>query len=240
MVPYIGDLEGAGFILTDSSQRAVIGVGVQWSILDKNGQRTVRNSKSHSFFTPSSAPLAKAGQRLIVLPEAFIQEPMLQKPGMVVFPPSQRLVSLFSSAAEVHAEIDSIIFGDGEIVGPNTFKLHAEIQARKDAADIVIRQVHTAAVIHLQKGNQVIAQPEAFEQQVQEFIRQVEGKLPPDHPIAGALRQLVENHAPGPVARQTTSFARDLLSSPYFRISFIHIQNVPSPPAFYRKDGQQL
>jgi len=240
IAPQINGLQNAGFVVSNNSKRTIIGIGVQWSILDKNGQRTVRNSQSHSFFTSRLEPLADAGQRLIVLPQMFIQEPKLQSTGMVVSSPSSRLAAQFSSAAEVHAEIDSIIFGDGEIVGPNKLRLHAEIMARKDAADIVIRQVHTAAAIHLQKNNHAAASQEAFEREVQEFIGQVDGKLPPDHPFAGALRELTKSHTPGPVARQTTSFAWDLLSTRYFRIVFMSIQKAPSPPAFYRKDGQQL
>ncbi len=241
IVPRVSDLQSSCFIVSNQSERTIIGIGVQWTIVDSSGKKINRPFKTHSYLAQNFAPLAAPHQRLIVMPAMFIQEPELQSnSGLIVSSPGRQFISLFSNAAQVHAEIDSIIFGDGEVAGPNALRLHAEIQARKDAADVVVRHVHASAAVFLRSSGQMPSEPPAFAQHVHEFVKQIDGQLSPDHPIAGALHQLSEPSANDLVTERAGRFAQDLLHTRHFRGVFELIQSIPSPPVFYRKDGQKL
>jgi hypothetical protein len=240
MSPSLRDLQSIGFILSNQSERPIIGIGVQWTIVDSVGQKRTLAYKSHSFIAPDFAPLAAPHQRLLVMPNMFIQEPVLRNTGLIVFSPGRRTAILFGAASEVHIEIDSIIFGDGEVIGPNALRLPAEIQARKDAADMIVRHVHTSAAVFLQGNDQAYADAATFKHRVHEFVKQLDGQLPPEHPVAAALKQLRAPSQNDPVGRHSVEFAEDLLRTQHFRGVFDYIESIPAPPVFYRKDGQRL
>src|SRR5262249_46298642 len=131
LAPETRDLRPVSFVAVNRSNKAIIGISVDWLLTDQTGKTTSPNTRSHSFLAPDFAPLAAPRESLLVLPGMFVQESPMRGRGKVVTHPSSRTVALFSSSVQVHAEIDAIIFSDGEIVGPNRSKLHAEIQDRK-------------------------------------------------------------------------------------------------------------
>jgi hypothetical protein len=64
--------------------------------------------------------------------------------GIVGSVPSEKVIRLFDGASDVNVEIDSIVFEDGEVVGPDQLHLARDIRARKSAALLVLNQVRAA------------------------------------------------------------------------------------------------
>src|SRR5262249_27038470 len=163
-----------GLVVTNKGKRAIIGLATKWYVTDKGGNVRVRPFRSHSFLAPGFEPLANANERIIVLPGMFIQERKLQSVGIIVSSPAQSTITLFSGAESVNIQIDSIIFDDGEVVGPNTLHLNAEIRAAKDASDIVARHVRTSVAMHL-KTNADPRGDSPDAKQIQAFVNKIDG-----------------------------------------------------------------
>ena len=228
-----------GFVVTNMGKRAIIGLATKWYITEPSGSVRIHTFQSHSFLSPGFEPLATSNERLIVLPGMFIQEQMLSGSGVIVASPSRSTIALFGAANTLKVEIDSIIFDDGEIVGPNSLHLNAEIQLAKDATDIVMRHVHAAAAVYLKKsGESQFTSPN--DKQVKEYLRRIDGGLPPSHVIRDALTTLSVPEAPGPTAARVARLSGTLLRTQHFAAVLEYMQSIPAPPVFYRKDGQPL
>lgn len=238
IAPQVSGLK-RGFVLSNGDVRQVVGVAVKWTVVDGTGSQQVLPFKSHSYLAPGFAPLVGFHQRLIVLPGMFIQEPLLRSQGMILSFPSKRLIDKFSTAQNVSAEIDSIIFSDGEIVGPNSLHLDSDIQGRRDAVDIVIRTVHAGAMVSMRRGAPGAATPHSATE-IDDFIHRLDGHLPDEHPIIQALKQLRHPAAADLASKAASEFSQQLIQTDHFKGMLDYIYSVPTPPTFYRKDGKPL
>lgn len=135
----------ASFVLTNLSNRAIVALSIEWSYTSEDGRTGQGFVKTSSLNTKSPAVL-KPHARLFVGPKVFVSESSTSTPHI-----GQRLEALdghlalrAANATQITATIDTIIFEDGELVGPNKSQYDAEIQSQKIAADQIASKVRSA------------------------------------------------------------------------------------------------
>lgn len=138
-------VRSVSFVLSNQTDKAIIGVAFRWILSDRTGSWVPYTLRTHSFLSPNPLPLAPPGKRLLVTPGSFFPEGVVSGQGGIVGSvPSEKVIRLFDGASDVNVEIDSIIFEDGEVVGPDQLHLARDIRARKSAALLVLKQVRAA------------------------------------------------------------------------------------------------
>jgi hypothetical protein len=203
----------AAFILTNQSNRAIVGLAVRWAYVDENGRRGLLTHQSDSFSTPNAIAVISPRSRLLVAPGVFLPESLAQSAH--IGPPLEALdgrsATDMATASEITVQIDSIIFEDGQVVGPNDSQLDAEIQGRRIAATELAKQIRNA---------------------------QSRGEEP-----TFTLRQILEKAKEAPpyrsdrISQWTLKYSRRLLKAPVFEKRLAQLENMPAPPNFYVEKG---
>jgi hypothetical protein len=140
--PRLHQLKPASFVVTNNSKRAIIGIAVEWTFTDAAGNSKKYGSRTHSFLAVDQSPLALPGTTLFVAPSLFIPELAARTTGGLIGSlPEEAVSEQISSASAIRVEIDSIVFDDGEVVGPNRLQLPEDIQDRQAAADAIVKEI---------------------------------------------------------------------------------------------------
>jgi hypothetical protein len=204
----IAALAPASFVVSNGSGKAIIGIGVKWRLVDSAGRESTYDEGTHSFLVMSQRPLAPAHGRLLAAPRTFVSEDLLLHPekGVVAVLPGDAFIARFSAAVTIHAEVDSIVFQDGEVVGPDDLGLVKSIRDRRDAAAEIVKQVESA---------------QAEGKDASEALRTVATRPPFGDPG---------------VARFERKLASELLDTRQFDSRLQYLKGIPAPPLFYRKD----
>jgi hypothetical protein len=139
-------VEQAAFVISNESDQGIIGVAVRWVIGKPNGVTASHASSTHAYLSAPATPLVEPKGRLLVTPSSFVRESILTSGGGIVGGHLSRrdIVSKFTDAEHINAEVDCIIFADGEVVGPDNLKLTDSIQDRQEALAAVLAQIHAA------------------------------------------------------------------------------------------------
>jgi hypothetical protein len=206
--PRSTNLGRASFVVSNGADKAIIGIGVKWTLTDSAGRESTYSNRSHSFQVRGGRPLALPRGQLLAGPETFVPEAILLHPegGVIGVVPDDRIIARFSGAAEIAAEVDCIIFQDGEVVGPDQLGLVNMIRDRREASQEVLKRVEQARA----KG-----------QDPTEVLHQILTT-----PILGG----------DSAARLELVFARELLHARHLDAHIEYMQSIPAPPLFYRKD----
>lgn len=207
----IAKFHPASFIVTNRSDRSVVGLVVQWVYTDRNGHQTVHKHSSDGFLIPKARVVLSPRARLLVGPGVFLPESLALSPhvGPKVDALDGRAVPGIQDASDISVQIDCVIFEDGEVVGPNQFNYDTEIQNRKIAAEQLAKQVRNA-----QASGQ---EPISVARQIIEAARETE---PPDRSDTLSLWNV--------------RFAQKLLRSPMPDAQLKAFENMPALPKFYR------
>jgi hypothetical protein len=242
-------LRSSAFVLQNKSGRAIIGVAINFVLTDEAGATTTRMLQSHSFIDPSFKPISSVGEAVLIVPPlTLVKEFVMQRRGGRIFQPAPaRMINMVATAKEIHAQIDVLIFGDGEILGDNHSQLQADIAGRKAAADIIVRQVNASDSLTLNPPNaspssKVVTQiPAQFpSQKINDVLEGIYGRLPADHPIWQALDGLKKLPRSGLTGKHIRGWLSQLQTTAFFKGIFNYIKSIPEPPVFYRKDGKPL
>lgn len=198
----------ASFVVSNGSDRSIIGIGVTWTLTDSAGRESTFSNRSHSFQVRGGRPLALPRGHLLAGPETFVPEAILLHPegGVIGVIPNDRTVSKFAGATEVRVEVDCIIFQDSEVVGPDRLGLVNMIQDRREASQEVLKRVEQARA----KG-----------QDPTEVLRQI-------------LSTPIQKGEP--VSQLEATFARELLSARRLDSHLQYMQSIPAPPLFFRRE----
>jgi hypothetical protein len=207
--PRTASLAAASVVVSSLTEKAIIGIGVQWMLTDAAGHESVYSNRTHSFLVTSGRPLALPHGRLLVGPQTFVSEAVLRNPsGGIIAPlPNDQTVTRFTKASNIRIEVDSIIFQDGEVIGPDRLGLVDAIRNRADAARAIVKQVEEAQA----KGNDP----------------------------AEALRSLVAAPIlkGDQVARFELGLANSLLRAQHPERDLGALREIPTPPLFFRKES---
>lgn len=129
---------GESFVLINGSSRAIVAITVLWQFIGEDGRQHPHTQRTDSFSVAKFVPVLPSGSKLLIAPGAFLPEWAAASPHTGVFGLSHQ------SRVYVEANLDCVIFEDGELIGPNKSHCDAEIQSRKIAAEEVVKQIYGA------------------------------------------------------------------------------------------------
>jgi hypothetical protein len=205
-------LQPVSLVLTNNSDKAIAGIEVEWVTIGSDGRERHVSSQSDNFFSRGSRAVAAAHDRLLVSPYGFLSESTVNwiKSGAG----HSGVIAGgggadFDLASQVRISLDCVVFEDGEVVGPNQRRYTDEIQARRDAANEVVQVVQSA----LKQG------------------------LQPSTVLSPLVN--VTTRRGDFVGTWKVRYAQQLLRTPYLDVVLASLENMPSPPKFYRTDGGQ-
>lgn len=208
----IAKFHPASFVITNRSDRSVVGLVVRWAYTDRDGHQRVHKYSSDGFLIPTARIVLSPGKRLLVAPGASLPESLALSPhvGSTVDALDGRAVPSMQDASEITVQIDCVIFDDGEVVGPNQSNYDIEIQNRKIAAEQLAKQVRNAQAMG--------REPISAARQIIEAAR--ERTEPPNQSDTLSLWNI--------------RFAEKLLRSPMPEAQLKALENMPALPKFYR------
>ena len=138
------DLQPSTFVVKNETDRPVIGLAFHWSLTDAEGNQETVPSFTHSYLSYDVAPLIGPHGEMMVAPGSYVPDTAMQGAGFAGTVATSNTVQKFKRASAVAVEIDSVIFADGQVVGPSPLPLVQEIKDRQLAVDLLLRQVNDA------------------------------------------------------------------------------------------------
>jgi len=121
--------EGSLQVLQNDSDRAITGLTTIWSYTDQTGK--IRK------FTESTDSYTLPGVKFT---------PVVAPHGKVLLGADPQYSGYLSTATNVQVSIDSLIYADGEIVGPDSLRFGEDIGLRFQAAQEVSRRLRLARI----------------------------------------------------------------------------------------------
>jgi len=142
--PDIADLQSSAFIVANQTDQPVVGLAVRWILSDSAGNQEPVPFFTHSYLSYDVAPVIGPRGEMMVVPGSFVPDISMQARGSLGTLAGDRTVQKFKRASAVVIEIESVIFADGQVVGPSPLPLVQEIKDRQLAVDLLLRQVNDA------------------------------------------------------------------------------------------------
>ena len=203
-------IQPTAFVVVNNSEKAIVGIALVWTSTAKQSNKHTMTSLTHSYLSARGAPLVIAHGRVFVAPDVFVPDAVMKGGGgLIGMLPTQQTLERFGSSSVISVEVDSIVFADGEVVGPNQLGLTTSIIVRSKAAELVVGSLRSA-------------------QRRGEDTAPVLDRL--SRPLPG-----VDDS----VSRQAVRLAIQLQNSRHFVAELRYLEETPTPPKFYRTDGSQ-
>jgi hypothetical protein len=131
------------FVAANNSDKPVMAMAIIWEVTTSLGHKQLHKLFSDNYLLATPHPLIPPHSAVLILPYLVL------RPGQV--PPAKTYQDSFDNwsadfrgAVEIQVHFDSVIFGDGEVGGPNVYRLDQRIMARKDAAKALVSMVRQA------------------------------------------------------------------------------------------------
>jgi hypothetical protein len=124
-------LKPLSFVVTNNSDRPIMAIVTIWNVTDSRGKTRSLKLASDSYLLAELLPVLAAHGSALVLPFQVITD---SDPRVGSDLKLERTIADFSDAVAVDVSLDSVIFQDGEVVGPNTSRMDENIRDRTQAA----------------------------------------------------------------------------------------------------------
>jgi hypothetical protein len=146
-------------VLKNESSKDIVGVAVRWVMTSRTGQSRTTMQSFDSFGTSVAArqPVIPAGTELIATPNGFQHVRVISRGGLISGFSAAGGVSTFGFgrgqlvriddldlAQHVTAMVDTVIFEDGRVIGPDESHLVDYINAMDAALKTLVRNVRDA------------------------------------------------------------------------------------------------
>jgi hypothetical protein len=131
-------------VLTNVSTNAIQALTVRWAWVDASGHKQIHDYTVDGFFINHNKVLP-AGRQLLVTP-SFVLPDSLVDSGFIG-PNSdtlQRDADAFEHSTENSVSVDTVIFEDGRVIGPDVSRTVASIQSRTAAIKAVLDNLQAA------------------------------------------------------------------------------------------------
>jgi len=205
----LAPLQRCSFFLANNSDKDVVAVDAKWSLVERDGKTNVSRFTSDSFLDVRARPVIGAHSRILVGPRIWVREDSIEdyvasQVLMAKRAELERLADRVAAANAVYVDVDSVIFADGEVAGPNSDAFDREIASRKLAADDVLGVLQDAKL----RG-----------QDPSDALRNFAEHSRDRHDSARALWR--------------KRFARQLQDAARFQGNLYYLQHLPPIPSFY-------
>lgn len=141
------------FVLLNLKDKPIMTVTTVWQYVDNTGKQESRTYYCDGYLGVPSIQVVDSGAKSLISPEGCVREqyfPQLVS-GRLIGAPFEKNKAFAAHAdliTSVSIAIDSIIFSDGEVVGPDKHKYTNEIKLRNDAMRSVVALVASVANDH--------------------------------------------------------------------------------------------
>ncbi len=163
----LSDLPSVCFWLDNHSDHSILGIATIWTLAQQDGRIRKMQFTADSFLDRLARPIVAPHSRLLIAPRMWVPEYMLpgylqndyftrfQRPSM------KKIFSELGKAKTVSVSIDTGIFSDGRIVGPNLTGFDADLLGRKSAVQTIASIVQAAGSPQAAKNKlqQLVSQP---------------------------------------------------------------------------------
>src|SRR5882724_10238026 len=140
-------LPEGSFVVINRSNKPITALVAVWSYTDIKGDWQQRRINCDGYMTQE--PVVKANDLSLITPVSYTpqdQIPGIEASGMLDSPFEFGRDNLIKSdhALPIHLYIDSIVFENGQVWGPDKFRYYIEIQDRGKAITEMVREIDLA------------------------------------------------------------------------------------------------
>jgi hypothetical protein len=132
--PEMSEVSPLSFVIANESEKGIMAIAVTWTGRDSSGASAVSKFLGDNYLLATPKPLIKSHSRALILPDEVVAEENVGLVQKGIINTLKRRVARFVSFPTVELQIDSIIFEDGEIMGPNQLGMDEVISGRRQAA----------------------------------------------------------------------------------------------------------
>lgn len=134
------------FLLTNTSQKPITAVATVWRLTDANGNIQELRFTTDSYLDTRLKPILESGKAIFIAPRVWVQSSSIAAYALSPEFASKeallaQLAQQLDAAAAVDVTVDTVMFSDGTVIGPNKRQFDLELQQRKWAANEVVRLV---------------------------------------------------------------------------------------------------
>jgi len=211
---------GAFIVLTNSDSRAINAATVLWNVVDSAGKEHKFTTTCDSFLSRDAGPVVTPGSKILIGPQTCVSEESSRHYNLAgnlgVQGSRPGLMQQLGSATGAEVSLDSIVFVDGELVGPDNRHKGTEVVARAAAARSVGQSVRRT----MAQGGDVA--------EVLAHIISTTADPPLDREAPMATFLAFQQ------AQWTRTFAQRLATSKHLDADTRHLENRPPPPVLFR------
>ncbi len=138
-------LPPGSFILVNRTKTAITAVVVRWTYTDANGELKQTGMNCDAYVFAPLDPIVNANARSLITPYGCTKEELFPRlaTGAIIGSPLTPVEKPMSPDPNttIHIYLDSVIFEDGLIWGPDKFRYHLEIQDRYSSVQKFVDEV---------------------------------------------------------------------------------------------------
>lgn len=142
LVRQLGSLPTGSFVLRNRTGKAITALVVDWTFTDANGNSRQHKLTTDAYYLPIDWTVVKPWGVLLVTPSGYASENQFQQLGTSgVLDPLPRMSLTMAgdkakaAIAYVALAIDSVIFEDGSICGPDKHRYYLALLTRRSVLD---------------------------------------------------------------------------------------------------------
>jgi hypothetical protein len=137
------------FLLVNKKTKPIMAATVEWKYVDDGGKVVSRSYVCDGYLRLPSAPVVDSGASALFTPQGCTREELFPRlvSGGLIGPPFERdkaFAAKASSITNVSITVDAVIYGDGEVAGPDKRQYENEIAMRDRAMRSVASSVGSA------------------------------------------------------------------------------------------------
>jgi hypothetical protein len=146
--PEYSHITDIAVVIANRSSRAIDGLVLQWMVRTERGRDVPNTIPIDRYIGDNGEPIVYPGAQVLVTPTGYITDAQASGHFITSALMSKRVVDKWlASKAPIRVVLDSVIWDDGAVVGPDTFRIIEWVQARHSVA----REIASAVQEH--RGN---------------------------------------------------------------------------------------
>jgi hypothetical protein len=150
LVPFMPRLPGGSFLLLNQTHVPITAVVALWSFTRSTGAVEKRQIQCDGYIFPPVRPIVMPNDRALITPGSCTKGELFARFGSPSFGSplasdiNSKLLASQADIEKIDITVDSVIFADGAIVGPDDQKYYTKIWDRHVVAESFVKEVNDA------------------------------------------------------------------------------------------------
>lgn len=134
------------FILVNHTSTPITAIQVRWTYTDVEGELKHREMVTDAYAVAQVNPIVDAKDLSLITTNACVRQALIPElvPGQLRGHSNEISVDSIDPGAIIHVLLDSVIFQDGGILGPDNSQYYLQIEARYNAVQKLLAEVAPA------------------------------------------------------------------------------------------------